>query len=823
MVSPLLFAVPFVSSLLGCDPNIQAYTEAGTLYRGETNDERFNNALAGVGSVAVSDASRDLLESFLNSNVETGFFADSPEKFTNLGSDIVVHDLMADAEIREAMMGTDEEAVVALMRSKGVRAFALHSNIAASLDWSSRVVDRLYHHHHLTHFRLMRVGEGMLVYRLADPPAFPPQLAAASMMYIRAALAGTPRLQIPNVPPPSGSWTLAATLRKGGHVQVSALAQNRTLQGALNELTVKLERDHRREVELMGFRPLAEEIADLDVELHYVYERAYIEPRDQDTLENLFEMGIDGAYINRTLTSSDGSSRTERAALPGSAAYDQAIRTADGFLRATASAGHMSERRPWRAEETWLELFRSLHFRMAADGSITTLYRGQPVLPTEAVSVAAIRDGIIAAGEWYQANLKENGQITYKFWPSENRYSNEYNFVRHTLATWNFIQAYELDPRPEFEEGSRRALDFTNRHLKFEDVEEACQQVEWCDLDRLDVEGQMAFYSYNNNQKLGSVVVNMLGMVALAEITGSHEWDEQLLAMGRFVKFMQKEDGRFQGYYVDPNHPYYHFENDIVPGEAALALGTLAQYTGDNSWVNGLPQYWQYYYPWFRDKAVLGDSSAPSPMHTYESQTRLDLVEFGPWSVMAANKYYALTGDEDVAKFGLEIARWMIETYQWTEDRTPWPDYVGGYYKMREELPAMQAFCYAEGTAAAYQLALQYDPEQAPYFEEATRKTMRFALQMQYNSHNIYPFSRGEELHGGIRYAMNETKVRIDYVYHAQSAMYQWYQAALTDPNLPESVRNGPALAGQLSPFLASNDEAVEDSNDGSVPSELEP
>mgnify|MGYP001250217580 CR=1 FL=1 len=91
---------------------------------------------------------------------------------------------------------------------------------------------------------------------------------------------------------------------------------------------------------------------------------------------------------------------------------------------------------------------------------------------------------------------------------------------------------------------------------------------------------------------------------------------------------------------------------------------------------------------------------------------------------MAANAYHRRTGNKEVAAFGLEVARWMIDTYQWTSDRSPWPDYVGGYFKLRQELPAMQAFCYAEGTAAAYQLAIRYAPDQVAYFEKSTREAM---------------------------------------------------------------------------------------------------
>jgi hypothetical protein len=69
---------------------------------------------------------------------------------------------------------------------------------------------------------------------------------------------------------------------------------------------------------------------------------------------------------------------------------------------------------------------------------------------------------------------------------------------------------------------------------------------------------------------------------------------------------------------------------------------------------------------------------------------------------------------------------------------------------------------------------------------------------MQYAERSVYPFTRTKDAFGGIRYAMTETKVRIDYVHHALSAMYQYYRAAERDPNLPAEVRGTmPAAVGE--------------------------
>ena len=60
---------------------------------------------------------------------------------------------------------------------------------------------------------------------------------------------------------------------------------------------------------------------------------------------------------------------------------------------------------------------------------------------------------------------------------------------------------------------------------------------------------------------------------------------------------------------------------------------------------------------------------------------------------------------------------------------------------------------------------------------------------MQYTEDDTYAFSRPYQVMGGIRYALNETKVRIDYVHHGLSSMYQYVKGAQMDPQLPESVR----------------------------------
>ena len=760
----------FALSLTSCDPperviSNTAYTSKGVVVaHGGGFEARVVEALSKIDAETLS---KEAIERVQGNKGKV--LVDDLTKVSGLPESLEVSSLFDDAGIKEALFGTDETAAGDLLFEKGIRTVIVHHTLSPSTDVVSRVLARLIHHDYLVRFQLVRVTEHTLIYRVRKAPVvFPQGLAESMLRYLRERIKGQPPVPVPDLKSETGNWTFVATIRGQGRELAFAFAQDRNLQKAMEELAVDLEKRHRRRVEYYGFPPLKDHIDDLHIEIQRVVERAYIENRDDDFLARYWEMGADGVYYLEK-------DRKKRGVAPGSFAYTRSLNRPDAFLRAAAKESRMSNSRPWREAGSWMESFRTIHYaEMGEERRVVPLFRGFKVVPESAVTIASVSQAVVRAGEWYLANLQPDGSVVYKFWPSENRYANENNLVRHTLSTWNLVQAYELEPRPEFLEAAKATLGFTQSHL----VEETNAE-----------HGEMLFYRYNNNQKLGAVVINILGIVDLARATGSKEYDPLLKKLGNFTKFMAEDNGRFLGYYVPKGHKYHGQTNDIVPGEAALALVYLAEYFDDDSWIEDLDKYWAYYMPLFRERAAKKHESAPWPYYVYDNEMRLALVQMGPWTVMAANAYHARTGNEDVARFGLEVARWMIDTYQWRPDRTPWPDYTGGYYKMPEELPAMQAFCYAEGTAAAYQLAIRFAPEESPFFEKSTREAMRLGLAMQYTEDDTYAFSRPHQVMGGIRYALNETKVRIDYVHHGLSSMYQYVKGAQVDPQLPDSVR----------------------------------
>ncbi len=725
---------------------------------------RVETAWKEADAVTISEAGAKLVE-----KVGAPVYADAPDKIRGLGPKIEVKDIRTDAALVDLLLATDEKAAADAIRATGARVLIVHTALRPSMDRSKNVMSRLYNHDALDRFQLARVEEGALVYLVVDAPlSMSPELAQQSIEWLRARLSGKNPAPFPAVKPERSNWTMIASLRGRGQELAFSLAEGATLDRALIEIADDLETMHRRNKEPIGFPPLAYHMPELSIELHRVTERAPVVPRDEATLEDLWEMGVDGAILLDRV-----GERKQSGVWPGAVSSTRGITKADGFLRGVAKDFRWDSLRPWRDPETELELVRTMHYLEVPGKGVVPMYRGTSAVPMEMVTQTTVRDSILLAGEWYLANLNEEGEVTYKFWPEENRYSNEYNHVRHTLATWNLWQAYTLDPRPEFLEGAIRAQQWTLRALGEKDG--------------------MAYLTHGGQTKLGSVVVALLGMIEVAKTTGDHSNDELMRKFGKFVMYMQADSGTFRGYWNPATGQFIDQVNDIVPGEAALSLIYLYEYFDDPQYLEPLPKFFEYYKPWYKERAEKKSEGGPWPAYTYDNATRLELVQFGPWTVMAAAAYTRVKPEaKDVAAFGLEVGRWMIDTYEYTEDNAPFPDYVGGYYKFQGELPAMQAFCYAEGTAAAYDMALRMDPAQAAYFEKHTREAVRMGFQMQHDGIDSIYYSRPMEIMGGIKYALNEPKVRIDYVHHGLSAMYQWLMASRNDPNLPLMAKAEP-------------------------------
>ncbi|MEQ1502354.1 MAG: hypothetical protein ABMB14_08990 [Myxococcota bacterium] len=746
---------------------------------------RVRQCLDEVGASKVSDAARAVLD---------GIASDG--KIVALGKVDVgaaAVSLADHPDLLGVLMGTDEHEAAKAIRDLEVRGLVVNRDLVGAMDRTNVVLSRLAHHDSLDWFQLRYVTEDLFVYTVRTSPArMPVETGDLLLRGLRARLARQPA--------PRQKWDpeavrLIGEVRLQGNTLISrhvvvgdeGKKSSAVVERALDELADKITREWERKVETSGAGRLSQRLADVRLSVQVVMERATIEPRSQFAMFDLWEMGVDGMLFRQREPGKGEKLDEKFTYLPGSELLTRSLHSPDEFLRTAVKEAGWVDQRPWEKDpRTRLDLIRTQQFMESARGGgpAVRLVRGMPEVPMSWVTEKNVQDMLVSGGEWWLANLYPDNKFEYKYWPEQNRRSTDYNEVRHILAARDLADTWRYRNDERYLTGSRRAMDWLLKYA----VEDGDPQ-----------EGPLPhppantllfrFPSYREqtpgeiaNQKLGTVAVGLLGWIAWAESTGSHAEDARIRKMANFTLAMQEPDGRFKPYYVQSGHAYESQRNDIVPGEAMLALGKVAEYFGEPKWIEAYDKFLAYYQPWFRERAARRIPTGRWPADIYDNQDRLDLVQFGPWSVMAAKQVYKLTGREDAAKFGLEVADWMIDSYQWRGDRAPWPDYVGGYYKMPSELPAMQTFCYSEGTAAAYTLASKFAPDRAGKYELATREAIRFLEVMQFDDLDSYMFARPEKIRGGIKYTMNENKVRIDYVGHGLSTLSQWLDARRADP-----------------------------------------
>lgn len=686
---------------------------------------------------------------------------------------------------QELLLANDEAKFAEALRNDGYRGMVVARDLTGAIDRDGTVISRLAQHDFVEWFQLRRVTEEAFLYTVRSTPAkVPTQTGDRLLKGLRARLEGRAV--------PRQSWTpeqvrLIASARLQGRTLITRYEVTSDLEKGLDDLASKLRREWERKVEIYGHGSLDERLDDLRLDLHIVMETAFVEPRSRFAIFDLWEMGIDGVMFSQRDARPGERLEEKFLVMPGSEHILRSKKSADHFLREAVAEGGWSDRRPWEKDvRTKLQLIRTQHFMESArgGGEAVRLFRGVPEEPMENLTDDSLRQMLVDGGNWWVNTMEDDGYTLYKYWPTQNRSSDDYNEVRHILAARDLSDTWRYKPDAKYIEHARKNMDWLMKyavksgdpkHATLPHPPDGTMLFRYPFTDR-EVRGKQA------NQKLGTVAVALLGWVEWAKATGSRAEDDRIKQMARFVQSMRDADGRFEAYFVPPNHSYANNKNDIVPGEAALALGMVAEYFDDASWLDGHEKFLDFYEPWFRSRAVRKRPEGRWPHATYTDMDRLDLVQFGPWSVMANKQYYKLTGNERAAAFGLEVADWMIDNYQWSEERAAWPDYVGGYYKLPNELPAMQTFCYSEGTAAAYAIASHYKPEVKDKYDRSTREALRFMRVMQYDDLDTYFTAHPELIHGGIKYQLAENKVRIDYVGHGLSTVSQYLDARVDDP-----------------------------------------
>jgi hypothetical protein len=361
--------------------------------------------------------------------------------------------------------------------------------------------------------------------------------------------------------------------------------------------------------------------------------------------------------------------------------------------------------------------------------------------------------------------------------------------VRHCVGVFSLALAHQYVPNPTYRKKAEAGMKFIEDHIRWGgaprngDGSMDNSQSTW--MGKPFPGKDVAIIEFQDPvggkwaSKMGTIAVAILGYTEYkrAGWTLSPKREKVLDGLARFLLYMHSQrDGFFQHYYVGKKSSFYGTRNSIYPGEILYAVARLYGETKDERYRTVFKQTLEKNLEWFKDQM-----SKRLPDGTYQERHRKNLVQFQPWMAMALDEMYRYDQDPAYLRASNLVSLWILNTYQFDETRAFYPDYLGGYMKVLDELPAMHTFVYTEGTAASFDLAKRAgaDKNTIDKLRKGAMMSARFIMQQQTRpGENDFYYPNPDKAKGGVRYCMNHNKQRIDYTYHALSSIYRIIRTA---------------------------------------------
>lgn len=365
-----------------------------------------------------------------------------------------------------------------------------------------------------------------------------------------------------------------------------------------------------------------------------------------------------------------------------------------------------------------------------------------------AVDPSVLRSGIRLAGEYLVRVCDSNGRFEYvRHSDPFRRPRPSYNILRHAGAMYALADYHRWSADPAALAAVERAAGFLRSR---------------CVRPVEGISGALAIWSGASidgdsgpaRAKLGGAGLALVGLTNLEALKPGSVPREEMAAIGRFILFLQREDGFFvKGFTPSKGGKDDDWQSLFYPGEAVLGLSMLFEIDGDVRW---------------RDAAVRG-------LKFLATSRRGQVPPADHWALIATarllEKHTAGASAEDQASLlshARDIVRAMLDD---RDDIGADPLLQGSWGKDGRTTPTATRL---EGLLAIMDLASKDDPAMRKEVEAVVEHGIAFLLRSQF---------REGILVGGIPKSVLQAQpgadpmageVRIDYVQHALSALIQY-------------------------------------------------
>lgn len=362
-----------------------------------------------------------------------------------------------------------------------------------------------------------------------------------------------------------------------------------------------------------------------------------------------------------------------------------------------------------------------------------SMHRGNQIVPLEGMSRQTISDMALGMGEWLLRMCAEDGHLTYKYLPSQDKELNLDNTTRQFMATLCLIRYAKFT-------GQSAHLVLADHNLNY----------------------NLAQYNHQGKVRLG---VTTSAALAILEHPHNEQYQEMFQRLCQEIETLWQPDGAFHTSHKSPKR---HNQQNLDSGLALLFWASLYKANQDRQILERCRQSFLYYREWHRT------NRHPA---------------FIPWYSQACVLLFDETGDRIFRDFVFEMNDWLLPMQQWDNLRSI--DARGRFYDPTHReygLPhAAATGSYLQSLVDAYRLAVQNsDTARASAYELAIWRGLRSIRQLQFKDDvDMFYIRERAKVQGAVRTTVYDNTIRLDNVQQSLMAILKICQ-------LPEFPKQAP-------------------------------
>ena len=375
---------------------------------------------------------------------------------------------------------------------------------------------------------------------------------------------------------------------------------------------------------------------------------------------------------------------------------------------------------------------------------------------TDATDCNHIDIAINESANYLSNSLKDNGMFVYrKNMDPSVKLGPKYNILRHAGTIYSLAMYYNINP----DENLKNTIEKSSNYLINESLKPLLKK------DSLKAIWSRPEVNRSNKPlqaKLGGSGLGLVALLSAAEVNPELIPISELEALGRFIVYMQKENGSFCSKYIPSQGGCQdNWVSLYYPGEAALGLVMLYEKQPNEIWLKSAHKAIEY---------------------LAKSRKNQENIPADHWALLATNKLLAIEkkhplpiSKELLINHAIQICESILKN-QVNNPSTP--KYNGGFTTDGRTTPTATRL---EGLQAA----LNFIPKEHEIWnriDASITPGISFLLQAQIKEGKFkgaFPraVSKVTDNNGSYKkFNQRVSEIRIDYIQHAMSALIQYKQ-----------------------------------------------